>query len=69
MAQFRGVVADGKAVLLDGKIAAQSVTHSTMSRITGQVPGPDRDHVEGASDQPCRISNFRITGHLADLSV
>jgi len=55
MAQFRGVVVDGKAVLLDGKIAAQSVTHSTI--------------VEGAAGQPYRIPNFRITGHLADLSV
>ncbi len=70
MAQFRGVVRDGKAQLVDGKIAAQSVTHTSSMRLVGQVPpGPDRGHVEGAADQPYAIPNFRITGHLADLSV
>mgnify|MGYP001799676641 FL=1 len=70
MAQFRGVVADGKAQLVDGKIAAQSVTHNSSMRLVGQVPpGPDRGHVEGAADQPYAIPNFRISGHLADLTV
>lgn len=70
MAQFRGVVADGKAQLVDGKIAAQSVTHTSSMRLVGQVPpGPDRGHVEGAADQPYGIPNFRITGHLAELTV
>ena len=68
--RFRGIVADGKAQLLDGKIAAQSVTHSTILRMIGQTtPGPDRGHVEGAADQPYAIPNFRIAGYLAELDV
>jgi isoquinoline 1-oxidoreductase beta subunit len=70
MAQFRGVVADGKAQLVDGKIAAPSVTHNSSLRLVGQIPpGPDRGHVEGAADQPYGIPNYRITGHLTDLQV
>ncbi|MBE0414059.1 molybdopterin cofactor-binding domain-containing protein [Yoonia sp.] len=70
VAQFRGVVADGTAQLLDGKIAAPSVTHISSMRLVGQIPpGPDRGHVEGAADQPYAIPNFRLTGHLTDLSV
>lgn len=70
MARFRGVVADGQAQLLDGRIAAPSVTHNSSLRNMGQIPpGPDRGHVEGAADQPYGIPNFRITGHLTDLSV
>ncbi len=70
MARFRGIVADGTAQLIDGKIAAPSVTHSSIMRQMGQVPpGPDRAHVEGAADQPYGVPNFRITGHLTDLGV
>ncbi len=69
-ASFRGVVKDGEAVLLHGKIAAPSVTHQSTFRMVGQVPpGPDRAHVEGAADQPYGIENFRLTGHLTDLDV
>ncbi|PUB18869.1 xanthine dehydrogenase family protein molybdopterin-binding subunit [Yoonia sediminilitoris] len=70
MAQFRGFVADGEAQLVDGKIAAQSVTHNSSRRLAGQIPpGPDRGHVEGAADQPYAIPNFRVSGHLTDLTV
>lgn len=70
LARFRGIVADGKAQLVDGQIAAQSVTHSSSMRLAGQVPpGPDRGHVEGAADQPYAIPNFRVAGHLTDLTV
>ena len=70
MARFRGVVADGAAVLIDGRIAAPSVSHQSIMRQMGQVPpGPDRAHVEGAADQPYGVPNFRITGHLTDLAV
>lgn len=70
VAQFRGVVADGTAQLLDGKVAAPSVTHNSSMRLVGQIPpGPDRGHVEGAADQPYGIRNFRLTGHLTELSV
>ncbi|MFQ1699811.1 molybdopterin cofactor-binding domain-containing protein [Loktanella agnita] len=70
MARFRGIVADGKAQLVDGRIAAPSVTHSSAMRMMGSVPpGPDRGHVEGAADQPYAIPDFRITGHLTELDM
>jgi isoquinoline 1-oxidoreductase beta subunit len=69
-ASFRGVVKDGAAVLLDGKVAAPSVTQQSIRRIADQnAPGPDRAHVEGSADQPYAIPNYRLTGHLTDLSV
>ena len=69
-ARFRGVVNDGAAVLLDGHLAAPSVMQQFSMRIADMAaPGPDRAMVEGAADQPYAIPNFRITGHLTDLSV
>ncbi len=69
-ATFRGVVNDGTAVLLDGAIAAPSVTQQSAIRIAGSAPpGPDRGHVEAAYDQPYGIPNYRITGHLTDIDV
>jgi isoquinoline 1-oxidoreductase beta subunit len=70
IAQFRGVVNDGKAALLDGKIAGPSVMHNASLRLTGAVPpGPDRAHVEGVADQPYAIPNFRVGGYLTELEV
>lgn len=69
-ASFRGVVKDGEPVLLHGKVAAPSVTHQSSLRIAGQKPpGPDRGHIEGSADQPYAIPNFRLSGHLTDISV
>lgn len=69
-ATFRGVVNDGAAVVLDGAIAAPSVTHQSTLRFAGTIPpGPDRAHVEGAHDQPYAIPNYRISGHLTDIDV
>jgi isoquinoline 1-oxidoreductase beta subunit len=69
-ASFRGVVKDGAAVLLHGKIAGPSVTHQSSMRLAGQIPpGPDRGHVEGAADQPYSIPNFRLSGHLTNIDV
>ena len=66
MARYRGVVKDGKAVLLDGKIAGPSVIQQSSLRASGrEMSGPDREHVSGAFDQPYQIPNFRISGHLA----
>ncbi|WP_428928565.1 molybdopterin cofactor-binding domain-containing protein [Marinibacterium sp. SX1] len=68
--RFRGAVRDGRPVLLDGRIAGPSVNASAMPRWVGMEPsGPDKIHVEGAYDQPYAIENYRITGHLTDLSV
>ena len=69
-AQFRGVIQDAKAVLVDGKIAGPSVFHISSLRQQGSIPpGPDRLHVEGAADQPYSIPNFRIAGYLTDIDV
>lgn len=70
VARFTGAVESGKAVMLDGAIAAQSPTHQVMGRAAGiSGGGPDKGIVDGAFNQPYAIPNFRITGHVADLSI
>jgi isoquinoline 1-oxidoreductase beta subunit len=70
VARMRGVVRAGKALTLDGRVAAPSVTRQSMARMTGNPPpGPDKGHVEGMFNQPYAIPNYRVTGHLADLNV
>ncbi len=70
VARMRGAVQDGRAVALDGRIAAQSATQSAMMRILGTPgAGPDKVHVEGAFNQPYAIPNYRIRGYLADLAI
>ncbi len=70
IARFRGAVQDGRAVLLDGQIAAQSTTRQAGQRMTGMSPpGPDKGHVEGAFDQPYAIPNYRICGYLAEMDI
>jgi isoquinoline 1-oxidoreductase beta subunit len=70
LARFRGAVKDGKAVLMDGQVAAPSTTHQILGRWLG-IPagGPDKTHVDGAFNQPFAIPNYRIRGYLADLEV
>jgi isoquinoline 1-oxidoreductase beta subunit len=70
IARFRGAVKDGRAVLLDGQIAAQSTTRQAGQRLAGMAPpGPDKGHVEGAFDQPYGIPNYRIRGYLAEMDI
>ena len=70
IARMRGAVEDGRATLLDAKIAAPSVTRAAIGRLTGRnLGGPDKGHVEGAFDQPYAIPHYRVAGHLADLDV
>lgn len=70
IAQMRGAVKDGQAVLFDGKIAAPSVTRQAMGRLTGFAPGgADANHMEGAVNQPYAIPNYRVAGHLTDMDV
>lgn len=70
IARFRGVVAAGEAVTLDGAIAAPSTLRISTRRLTGLTPpGADKNHVEGAFDQPYGIPNFRVAGHLAEMDV
>lgn len=70
LARFRGAVKDGRAVLLDGRIAAQSPTHQAVARLAG-LPGagPDKIHVDGAFNQPYAIPNYRVRGYLADMEI
>lgn len=70
VARFRGAVKDGKAVLMDGQIAAQSATVQAGGRMIGlPMGGPDKVLVEGAFDQPYAIPNYRIRGYIADLDL
>ncbi len=69
-ARMRGVLRNGFAHALEGRVAAPSVTRQAMARMTGSAPpGPDKGHVEGMFNQPYAIPNYRVTGHLADLAV
>ena len=64
--RFRGVVRDGQAVLLDGKIASTSLTNdSTPPEDPTEKQMGDRELVAGAWDQPYGIPNYRISGHTA----
>lgn len=68
--RYRGIVKDGNAHLLAGKVAGPSVTRGAMKRLTGMdAMGPDKVHVEGAFDQPYGIPNYRIEGYLTDLDM
>lgn len=69
-AQFHGIVHDGKAVLLDAKIAAPSVTRQSVKRFSGfETGGADSAHLEAAAEQPYAIENYRIRGYLTDLNI
>jgi len=70
MARYRGGVKDGKAVMIDGQIAAQAATPQAMGRWLGlPMAGPDKGTVDGAYNQPYAIPNYRIRGYLADLDL
>ena len=70
LARYSGVVKDGQALTLAGKVAGPSVAASSLGRLMGFAPGgPDKEHVAGAFDQPYKIPNHRIEGYLTDLAV
>ncbi|MEX0327982.1 MAG: molybdopterin cofactor-binding domain-containing protein [Ruegeria sp.] len=70
IARMRGAVKDGKAVLIDGKVASQSPTQQAVGRYTGfSGGGPDKVLVEGFFNQPYAVPNYRMSGHIADLAV
>ncbi len=70
IARMRGAVKDGRAVALDGQVAAQSPTRGIVQRVLGlSAFGPDKAHVEGLFNQPYAIPAFRVRGHLADPGV
>ncbi|RMA41672.1 xanthine dehydrogenase family protein molybdopterin-binding subunit [Rhodophyticola porphyridii] len=69
-ARMHGVIRQGFAHTLDGRVAAPSVTRQSLNRVAGFTPpGPDKGHVEGMFNQPYGIPNYRVQGHLADLAV
>ena len=68
--RYTGAVKDGKAVLLDGRVAGPSVTASAMKRLMDfSAAGADKVHVEGAFDQPYQIPNYRIQGFLTPMNI
>lgn len=70
LARFRGAVKDGRAVMVDGQVAAQSPVQQAIARLADlPAAGPDKVHVEGAFNQPYAIPNYRIRGYLSDLSI
>ncbi len=65
IARYRAAVKDGKAVMVHGKIAAQSTTVEGAGRMLGlPMSGPDKGHVDAAFNQPLAIPNFRVEGYL-----
>ena len=60
-----------KAVLIDGKVAAQSSVRSRRSVAIRAMPGggPDKVLVEGFFNQPYAVPNYRMSGHIAKLDV
>ncbi|MCE8521454.1 xanthine dehydrogenase family protein molybdopterin-binding subunit [Ruegeria pomeroyi] len=70
LARMRGAVKDGKAVMIDGRLATQSPSRQAMQRVTGMPgAGPDKVLVEGFFNQPYAVPNYRISGHIAELAV
>ncbi|WP_170504724.1 xanthine dehydrogenase family protein molybdopterin-binding subunit [Ruegeria arenilitoris] len=70
IARMRGAVQDGKAVLIDGKVSAQSCTQQAVTRYTGMPgAGPDKVLVEGFFNQPYAVPNYRMSGHIPKLDV
>lgn len=66
IARYRGAVKDGKAVMVHGKISAQSATQEAAGRMLGlPMSGPDKGHVDAAFNQPFGVPNFRVEGYLA----
>lgn len=65
--RYRGVIKDGAAVLLDGRVAAPSASQQAMKRWSGQdAVGGDRELGAGGFDQPYAIPNYRFGTHIAD---
>ncbi|MGR3615398.1 MAG: molybdopterin cofactor-binding domain-containing protein [Paracoccaceae bacterium] len=70
LARLRGAVKDGKAVLIDGKVAATSAAQQAMKRFAGiEGGGPDKVHVEGFFNQPYAIPNMRMSGYLSPMPI
>lgn len=69
IAKFRGAVSDGKATIIDGKLAGQSVMQSTLGRLGLPFAGPDKAHVDALFNAPYSVPNIRMQGHIADIAI
>lgn len=70
MARARAVVGPDGPEAIVMRVAGPSVSRQGARRLTGFAPpGPDHMLVEGAHDQPYRIPDFLVTGHIADVAV
>lgn len=70
VARMHGSVLGGRPLTFSARVAAPSVSHQGIERMTGRrIGGPDRGHVEGLFDQPYGIDHYRVEGYLADLDV
>ena len=70
LARFRGAVKDGRAVLVDGQVAAQSPVRQALARLADlPAAGPDKVHVDGTYNQPYAIPNYRVRGYLTEMDI
>jgi isoquinoline 1-oxidoreductase subunit beta len=63
MSKFSGALDDkGEIVVWTNRVAAPSVGFDTMQRLMGSMAMdmPDKNHIEGAFDQPYEIPNIKI---------
>lgn len=70
LARVRGAVADGRATLMDARIASPGLMAQAGARMMGiPVAGADIAIVEGSADQPYAIPDYRVRGYAADLAI
>lgn len=62
---------DEMPTAVDMAIASPSVIANALKRMFPSISpaGPDKTLTEGAHDQPYSIANYRVAGHVADLSI
>ena len=56
---------------VDIRIASPSILKSVMKRTFPSISpmGPDKTVTEGSHDQPYKIANYRVSGHVSDLPI
>lgn len=70
LARMRGAVRDGRAVLIEGRVASQSVMFAALDRVFAlPAVGPDKILAEGLFNQPYAIPNYRMATHIADTAI
>ena len=72
VARARARIVKGEgANAFDMAVAAPSVMKSALGRLFPSMSpmGPDKTMTEGAHDQPVKIANYRVAGHVSPISV